>query len=109
MDFTVNSQFDQANKCWSVAVSGEVDIFNSQEMKTSLIDLVNEKNADMTLDCAGLEYIDSTALGALVAVLKNIKNYGGSMRLRNVRPNLLKLFRITNLDKAFVIEGDANA
>ncbi|MCL2352374.1 MAG: STAS domain-containing protein [Firmicutes bacterium] len=107
MDYSVQSRFDQEKKCWSVAVSGEVDIFNSQDMKKSLTDLINEKNADMTVDCAGLEYMDSTALGALVAVLKNVKNYGGIMRLRNVRQNLLKLFRITNLDKAFVIEADA--
>ena len=108
MDFSVKSRFDQENKCWSVSVTGEVDIFNSQEMKKSLTDLVSEKNADMTVDCAGLEYMDSTALGALVAVLKNVKNYGGAMRLKNVKPNLLKLFKITNLDKAFEIEGAYN-
>ena len=112
MDFSVKSKFDQHNKCWSVSVSGEVDIFNSQDMKKTLTDLISEKNADMTVDCAGLEYMDSTALGALVAVLKNVRNYGGVMRLENVRPNLLKLFKITNLDKAFVIgagtEGESD-
>jgi anti-sigma B factor antagonist len=54
-------------------------------MKKKLTDLISEKNADLIMDCRELEYIDSTALGALVAVLKNIKNYGGSMHLLHVK------------------------
>jgi len=108
MDFSIVSTFDQEKKLWSVEISGEVDIFNSAEMKKKLTDLINEKNADMLMDCRNLEYIDSTALGALVGVLKNIKNYGGSMHLLNVKPNLVKLFKITNLDKVFIMEGDSN-
>ncbi|MDR3238596.1 MAG: STAS domain-containing protein [Clostridiales bacterium] len=108
MDYTLEAKFDQANKHWRVAISGEVDIFNSTDMKKSLTDLINEKNTDLVLDCKRLDYVDSTALGALVGVLKNVKSYGGSMHLRNVKPSLLKLFKITNLDKVFVMEGDVN-
>jgi len=108
MDYALDAKFDQVNKCWSVAISGEIDIFNSTEMKKTLTDLINEKNTDMVLDMKYLDYIDSTALGALVGVLKNVKSYGGSMLLRNVKPSLQKLFRITNLDKVFVLEGDEN-
>jgi len=106
MDYILDSFFDQEKKRWSVTIGGEIDIFNSAEMKKSLTDLVNQKNSDMVLDCKYLDYIDSTALGALVGVLKNVKSYGGSIYLRNVKPNLSKLFKITNLDKVFLLEGD---
>ncbi|MDR1639136.1 MAG: STAS domain-containing protein [Clostridiales bacterium] len=108
MDYVLDSAFDQENKCWSVSIVGEVDIFNSQDMKKSLTDLIKQKNTDMVLDCKYLDYIDSTALGALVGVLKNVKSYGGSIKLRNVKPSLSKLFKITNLDKVFIMEGDVN-
>ncbi|MDR1912928.1 MAG: STAS domain-containing protein [Clostridiales bacterium] len=106
MDYTLDARFDQERKGWVVTISGEVDIFNSADMKKSLTELINEKNTDMILDCKSLDYIDSTALGALVGVLKNVRSYGGVMYMRNVKPSLSKLFRITNLDKVFVMEGD---
>ena len=106
MDYVVDSVFDQEKKRWNVSITGEVDIFNSAEMKKSLTDLINQKNTDMVLDCKYLDYIDSTALGALVGVLKNVKSYGGSIYLRNVKPSLSKLFKITNLDKVFLMDGD---
>jgi len=106
MDYVLDSFFDQEKKRWSVSIGGEIDIFNSSEMKKSLTDLISQKNTDMVLDCKYLDYIDSTALGALVGVLKNVKSYGGSIYLRNVKPSLSKLFKITNLDKVFLLEGD---
>ena len=69
--------------------------------------MIEEKNADVVLDCAQLTYMDSTSIGALVSVLKNVKIYGGTVVLHNLRPNLMKLFRITNLDKVFEIGGES--
>jgi len=109
MDFVMESLFDEEQHCWLVSITGEVDIFNSNEMKTKLLELWNERQADLVIDCKTLEYIDSTALGALVAVLKNVRSNDSQVHLRNVRPNLLKLFRITNLDKVFVMDGEADA
>ena len=106
MDYALDSVFDQEKECWTVSIVGEVDIFNSADMKKSLTELINQKKTDIVLDCKYLDYIDSTALGALVGVLKNVKSYGGSIYLRNVKPNLGKLFKITNLDKVFLMEGD---
>ena len=106
MDYTLDAVFDKEKKHWAVSIIGEVDIFNSADMKKSLTELIKQKNADIKLDCKSLNYIDSTALGALVGVLKNVKSYGGSIYLCNVKPNLNKLFKITNLDKVFIIEDD---
>lgn len=77
-------------------------------MKQKLLSLIDQKPANLIIDCSSLEYIDSTALGALVGVLKNTKSYGCDISLINVKPNIEKLFKITNLDKVFRIEGDEN-
>ncbi|MDR2904203.1 MAG: STAS domain-containing protein, partial [Clostridiales bacterium] len=87
---------------------GEIDIFNSNNFKEKLLALAAENPRDLRIDCANLKYMDSTALGALVAVLKNVKLYDGTVFLSNLKPNLTKLFKITNLDKVFIIEGDTN-
>jgi len=104
MDFTLEHSYNDAKERWETDISGEIDIFTSDIMKGKFLALIEEKKADIYINCQKLEYIDSTALGALVAVLKNVKNYNGSVHLLNIRPNLAKLFKITNLDKVFIIE-----
>ncbi|MDR2903143.1 MAG: STAS domain-containing protein [Clostridiales bacterium] len=108
MDYTFNHEFNDARNCWDIKVAGEIDIFNSNEFKEKLLTLAAEKPRDLRIDCSNLKYMDSTALGALVAVLKNVKLYDGTVFLLNLKPNLTKLFKITNLDKVFIIEGDTN-
>ncbi|MDR1688250.1 MAG: STAS domain-containing protein [Clostridiales bacterium] len=108
MDHSITSLYDEEGKVWNVELSGEFDIFNSSELKNSLSELVAEKNADLNLDCAKVKFVDSTALGSLVAVLKNVKAYGGKIVLSGLRPNILRLFKITNLDRVFEIAGDIN-
>lgn len=109
MDFNLKSEFDTEQKLWKVAVQGEIDIYNSEQVKEAMTKLISEQPADVYLDCENLEYIDSTGLGALVSILKKVKQYNGNIHLVKVKANVMKVFKITNLDKVFMLEGDANA
>ena len=104
MDFSIESNFNSEKNGWDVFVKGEIDIFNSDSFKAYLLKLISEKQADVRLDCRNLTYIDSTGLGSMVGALKNIKQYGGEFIILNLKSSLNKLFKITNLDKAFKIE-----
>lgn len=106
MDILISTNYDEIKSIWQVSVKGEIDIFNSQEFKASLLSLLEQKATNITIDCNELLYIDSTGLGALIAVLKKTKEFGGEIALINVKANLYKLFKITNLDKVFMIEGE---
>ena len=102
MDFGIEK--NQQDGSWHIILSGEIDIYNSTELKSQLAGLMTENPLDVHVDCTNLEYIDSTGLGALVGALKNIKSHEKNMYLANVKPNILKLFHITNLDKVFILE-----
>ena len=108
MDYDIAGSYNEENGSWEITLTGEFDIFNSVNLKNELNKFIEENNADLVLDCDTLSYMDSTSIGSLVAVLKNVKAYGGKVVLRELKPNLLKLFRITNLNKVFEIEGEAN-
>ncbi len=108
MDFGFSAKFDEGLSCWKAIVSGEIDIFSAGAFKDELMTLIREREADICLSCGNLEYIDSTALGALVSVYKTVASYGGKMKLTALKPNIVKLFRITNLDTVFALEGDAS-
>lgn len=108
MDYILEVGRNEEEKFWSVKVTGEIDIFNSTEFKEALLDIIKDDNLDLKINCEALDYIDSTGLGVLIAVLKKVKSYEGEIHLVNVKPSLSKLFKITNLDKVFIIEGDTN-
>lgn len=105
MDYQLYTEYNHEKDCWEASVSGEIDIFNSGDFKDALTALIKEKQIDIVLKCSKLEYIDSMALGALVTILKSVKAYGGTLTLLGLKPNIVKLFKITNLDKLFVMEG----
>lgn len=106
MDLSINILYSEEKNLWEVSAKGEIDIFNSQEFKVKLLELLDEKPIGISIDCEKLTYIDSTGLGSLIAVLKKTKEFGGEITLYNVKPTLYKLFKITNLDKVFKIEGE---
>jgi anti-sigma B factor antagonist len=105
MDYEMSSEYNEAKKLWEIKASGEIDIFNSGEFKEEVSALIKEKPADVCIDCGSLKYIDSTGLGAMVALLKAVREYGGRMTLKNVGSNMQRLLQITSLDKSFQAEG----
>lgn len=90
-----------------VAISGEIDIFSGPDFKTQMYEIFECGQKNVVFDCIKLEYIDSFGLGVFVSLLKKSKQQNLSMKLENVRNNIMKLFVITGLDKIIDIErGD---
>ena len=87
-----------------VLLKGEVDISTAPEFKTRLYELVGEGDKDIELFCEELSYIDSTGLGILVGALKRVKKNENSVYIYRLKDNIKKLFRITGLDKVFILE-----
>lgn len=93
------------NKRMTATVSGEIDAEQRKALKSGLEEKILQlKPEEVIIDCESLDYIDSTGLGVLVSALKNVKEYGGTIRIVKLKPFLHKIFRITGLDDIFVIE-----
>ena len=78
---------------------GELDIANAENFKENCFKIANEHKLDFVIDCKDLDFIDSTALGALVSIKNKIAPYNKKVVLKNVKPNVKKLFTLTKLDK----------
>lgn len=87
-----------------IAIKGEIDIYSAPDFKESLYHSINDVQQDIILECRDLSYIDSMGLGILVGALKRVREKGHNIIIRNPRSTVRKLFRITGLDKAFIIE-----
>lgn len=65
--------------------------------------LIDEGNKNFIFNFRECVFIDSTGLGALVSVYKKCVEKGGSIKLKTLRPEVEKLFKLTRLDKVFEI------
>lgn len=97
--------FDEGENKWIFSPSGEIDIYSSLKFKEEVLENFNSNKTDILIDGEKLEYIDSTGLGALIYILKSLKDNDFKIHLMNIKPNIKKLFDITELDKLFVIRG----
>lgn len=89
-------------KGWCVIrVNGEVDVATAPQLRQALVDADAEGAANVVVDLAKVEFIDSTGLGVLVGGLKRVRLRGGAFLLTSVAPNIQKLFDITALSKIF--------
>ena len=52
---------------------GDMDIHTSPDFKDEVIRFYEQRKTDILIDGEKLEYIDSTGLGALISILKRVK------------------------------------
>lgn len=102
---TIEQKFNDISNTWEVKLNGEIDIYNAPELKERLLELIEKRQGSIIIDCEDLKYIDSTGLGALISVLKRVKEYDGNIEIVNLKPYINKIFTITGLDKVFIIEA----
>ena len=87
-------------------INGEIDINSSPEIKKEFDKLISKKIPKMIINFSKVTYVDSSGLATLVEILKNMRTYGGRMRLTNLSPKIKSLFEITKLEKLFEILAD---
>ncbi len=76
----------------------EIHSGNADEFYKTVLAAYRETPADILFDGEKLEFIDSTALGAFVKILKTVKTDGRTMGLKNLQAKIKKLFLICSLD-----------
>lgn len=75
--------------------------------KNSVLKVISDGENRLVLDLEGVEFVDSSGLGAMVSILKAVGG-SGSVALCNARAGVLSLFRLTRMDKVFSILSDRN-
>jgi anti-sigma B factor antagonist len=95
---------------WTIlAVSGELDMATAPTVREKLHSLLAEGSDKLVVDLDDVGFLDSTALGVLVGVLKRVRTQEGDLRLVCTQPRVLKVFEITRLDQAFTIRDSVDA
>lgn len=101
MELDIN--VEQSDGVCVFALKGEVDVYTAPQLKERLIERIDAGCVNILVDMEDVGFIDSSGLGVLVGGLRRAKESSGAIRLVCTRDNILKIFRITGLDKVFPI------
>jgi anti-sigma B factor antagonist len=86
-----------------VTVSGEIDVATSPRLRNELTALLDAGATRLTLEFAGVSFIDSSGLGVLVGLYKRLReDNSGTVRIVDAQPPVRKVFEITGLGTALL-------
>lgn len=91
-----------------VRAEGELDAFASPELTSVINDTLGE--ARVVVDLGGVSFMDSTALGLVVRLVRELREGGGDVRVVLPRGSARRIFEITTLDRVLPVSASrANA
>jgi anti-sigma B factor antagonist len=80
-----------------VRLSGEVDVSNVDVLEEAIEEWLRTNPGDLTLECDGLDFIDSTGLGLTVRLHNELTARGHRLVLTALAPAVRRPFEVTNL------------
>ena len=86
-----------------VSPRGEIDLATHRQLREAIQELLVAGNVDIVVDLTHTTFLDSTALGTLIAARRRTHALKGSFAIRCEDETLLKVFRATSLDRVFTI------
>jgi len=87
-----------------VAMTGELDIATADQAYAYLSDVLagaGHDRAAISMDLSGLTFCDASGLSVLARVARRARRAGGQLRMVAARPALMKIIRITGLDRSY--------
>jgi anti-sigma B factor antagonist len=88
----------------TVRFEGDLDIVTSEEMKRQLAALLEPGKATVVVDLHDVGFVDSSGLGALVALHHFAEARGSRFVICDVPPHVQDLLTLTRLDKLLTVE-----
>jgi len=80
-----------------------IDVSNTKGMMSALREQIDNGQRRILLDFCQTESIDSTALGALIQVLKRVRSSEGELVLSRVGDGVKRVLAITRVDRVFSV------
>ena len=84
-----------------VTVTGELDVATAERAYAYISGVIDDQPEPVSVDLAGLTFCDASGLGVLAKAARHARQAGRQLRLTSARPSLLKIMRITGLDRTF--------
>ncbi|RZK14641.1 MAG: anti-sigma factor antagonist [Flavobacterium sp.] len=86
-------------------VGTDANLARSEMFKEYVFEEIESGARNIVISFENVEYLDSSFLGALVAILKNLAPHDGKLILVELNNDIQNLFELTRLDKIFTLKN----
>jgi anti-sigma B factor antagonist len=94
-------QIEQADGYTICRPVGELDAFTVSQFRQALAELASTPR--LLIDMAGVPFVDSAGLGALIGGIRRSREMGGDVAVSCSRPTLTRLLRTTGFDRIVTV------
>lgn len=101
MEHTMNTDGNHT----AVTLTGKVYAHDAGIIRDELLKQIEKGIVEITMDLAGVSYIDSTGLGVLVTVHKRTQEQSGQLILTGITGMVAELLKRTRLDRVLTIQA----
>ena len=92
----------EPNGVMVVAPTGRLDVTGAPALKEALSELGKDgQQPRVVIDMEGVSFVDSTGLGSVIAVLKQLRTKQGELRLAAPNQQVRVVLELTTLDRVF--------
>ncbi len=86
-----------------VQLDGALDSYSFPRLESTLNSLRQNNRNRVVLDCSGLDYVSSAALGALIGFARRAREQDGDMKLAKLSPKILNIVKLLGFHKILEI------
>jgi anti-anti-sigma factor len=104
-DITVEGGPPGSERRALVAVTGEIDVATAPDLGRTLSELVEEGRNELTVDLAGVAFIDASGIGTLVGAARRARLAGGSVILRTPSGAVRRMLVLAGLDGSLRVDS----
>lgn len=99
MDVIIN----KVDNKFDVTLSGRLDTTNADQFQKDIEILMEGEKPDITLDCKDMEYTSSQGLRMFLMLQKSVNSRGGSLVMKDMKPQVKEVFDITGFSNIIKI------
>lgn len=99
----MNIEVSEHGKVNVLSLSGRLDLANAGVLKETVKTLLEQEKNLLHFNMRMVDFINSSGLGALVSMMKDIRMNKGRLTLSDLAPYVHEIFDITQLSNVFEI------
>lgn len=91
----------KSGEVYIVDVKGEMDLYNAHQLKDLVTKMMEKNIKNFVINLENVEYIDSTGIGALIAICNTLKKQDSKLAISGVHGSVKKVIELTKLTAFF--------
>jgi anti-anti-sigma factor len=102
----MNVSKEKLNDVLVLTLEGRLDTTQSDAFEKEIMQILEQGDKKIILDCSGLNYISSSGLRIFLIIQKKMMSTGGELSICKLQPTIKEVFDMSGFSMVFTIHPD---